>query len=66
MKRLVVLVALLSLLASLSPLNIVDAGASVMDTSILDNDISAGASETDNPDSATGTITIMICAVAEE
>lgn len=58
MKRLIVLVALVSVLAGLVLLGISDTSASIADANIPDNQITSSQSEEDNSDSASATITI--------
>ncbi len=66
MKRLVILVVLLVLLASFALINIIDTNVSVADTNTPDNRVTSRVSETGNHASGTATITITMYAVAEE
>ena len=66
MKRLIVLVTLLVILAGLVLSGISDTSISIADTNILDNKVSSGLSEADGSDSASATVTITMYAVADE
>jgi hypothetical protein len=65
-KRLVILLALLVLLASFALINIIDTNVSVADTNTPDNRVTSRVSEAGNHDSAAATITITMYAVADE
>ena len=60
MRKLVVLAALVALLTGLPLSGISDGSPSVADTSVPDNEVTSSANQTDNPGSATATITITM------
>lgn len=57
-KRLIVLVALVAIVAGL--LTSGDSRASIADTGVPNNEVTTSANQTDNPSSATATITITM------
>ncbi len=62
-KRLILLIALVMILAGLSASAVSDTGSSIADTSIPDNEVASSVSKASNP-SASATITMY--AVADE
>ena len=66
MKRLVVLVGLVVILAGLLLPGVSDTSASATDTTIPDNEVTTSVSEAANSDSASATITITMYTLANE
>ena len=65
MKRLILLIVLVVILASVPVLVVSDTGASLADSNIPDNEVTASQTEASNS-SASATITITMYTVADE